>query len=296
MEIKQLECFVNLAETLNFSQTAQQLYLSQPAVTGQIKSLENELNVILFQRNRRSVKLTPAGQVFYHDVKRILESLYNAINRTKYEADQHLEKYVILYEDNSLAVHFLSKLICQFRKVHPEISVELKIANELTRKQLYHDHMIDFMFTVDEGLNEYENLAFEPLYQGKYVCVVSKNHHLTKKRSFSFSDFKNEHLVLLNPVNAPQEMKRLIEQITKECRHSSIQFCDSVFSGYTLVKSGMGMAIMPDFVCLDDQETEMIPVSGCEKLVYGVAWNRQYTSDDRKDFVRIAKEIYSKKT
>ena len=71
MDIKQLECFVSVAKTLNFSQTAQQLYLSQPAVTGQIKSLENELDIILFQRNKRTVKLTSAGYMFYHEVKQI---------------------------------------------------------------------------------------------------------------------------------------------------------------------------------------------------------------------------------
>lgn len=294
MDIKQLECFVSLAETLNFSQTAELLYLSQPAVTGQIKSLEIELDVILFQRNKRLVKLTPAGLMFYHEVKQILESLYNAINRTRFEAKQSLEKYVILYEDNLLAVKFLSKLIYQFKNVYPDISIELKIADDLTKKQLYQDHMIDFMFTVNEGLNEYENIAFEPLYTGKYVCVISQNHHLAKKRILNFNHLKKEHLILLNPVNAPQEMKRLIEQIKVQCPQSPIQFCDSVFSGYTLVKSGMGIAVMPDFVCLNDRETKMIPVSGCEELIYGVAWNQDNVTQDREDFVRIAKDIYSK--
>lgn len=294
MDIKQLECFVSLAETLNFSKTAELLYISQPAVTGQIKSLENELDVILFQRNKRLVKLTPAGLMFYHEIKQVLQALNNAINRTRFEAQKSLEKYVILYEDNLLAVKFLSKIIYQFRIVHPDIAIELKIADDLTKKQLYQDHMIDFMFTVDEGLNEYENIVFEPLYTGKYVCVISQNHHLSKEKIIDFKRLKNEHLILLNPVNAPQEMKRLIEQIKMQCLHSTIQFCDSVFSGYTLVKSGMGIAIMPDFVCLNDHETKMIPLSGCEKLLYGVAWNRDSASQDREDFVKIAKDVYLK--
>lgn len=296
MEIKQLECFISLAETLNFSQTAQQLYLSQPAVTGQIKSLENELGFVLFQRNKRMVRLTPAGLVFYHEIKQILETLYSAVSRAKFEADKSLEKYVILYEDNYLAVQFLSKLIYEFKKIHPDISIELKIADGLTRKQLYRDHLIDFMFTVNEGLNEYENICFEPLYTGQYVCVTGKNHNLAKQSLLIFSDLKNEHLVLLNPVNAPQEMKRLIEQVKISCQQSFIQFCDSVFSGYTLVKSGMGIAIMPDFVCLEDHETSRIPLSGCEQLIYGVAWNRKNMSKDRQDFVRIAKMIYAQST
>ncbi len=233
--------------------------------------------------------------MFYHEVKQILESLHNAINRAQFEAKQCLKKYVILYEDNYLAVRYLSKLIREFKKVHPDISVELKIANDLTRKQLYDDDMIDFMFTVNEGLNGYKNIVFEALYSGRYVCVISKHHPLSQHNMLDFSDLKKEELILLNPADAPQEMKRLIEKVKTECHDAAIQFCDSVFSGYTLVKSGMGIAIMPDFVCLTDQEVEMVPLSGCEELVYGVAWNRQHSCNDVSDFVKIAKAIYAKR-
>lgn len=206
-----------------------------------------------------------------------------------------MKKDVILYEDNYLAVHYLSKLIREFKKVYPDISVELKIANDLTRKQLYDDDMIDFMFTVNEGLNGYKNIVFEALYSGRYVCVISKHHPLSQHNMLDFSDLKKEELILLNPADAPQEMKRLIEKVKTECHDAAIQFCDSVFSGYTLVKSGMGIAIMPDFVCLSDQEVEMVPLSGCEELVYGVAWNRQHSCNDVSDFVKIAKAIYAKR-
>lgn len=292
MDIKQLECFVNLAETLNFSKTAELMYLSQPAVTGQIKSLEKEMGMIFFQRNKRAVKLTPAGEMFYHEMKQILELFYRAVNRAKYEANKYLEKFIILYEDNYLAVKYLSKLIYEFRQLHPDVSIELKIAHHDSKKQLYLDHMIDFMFTVDEGLDEYDNLVFEPLYQGKYVCIISPEHDFVNKKSLTFSDLNNEHLILLNPIQAPQEMKRLIDRISNECQQTSVQFCDSVFSGYTLVKSGMGIAVMPDFVCLEDQETVMIELAGYENIIYGVAWNRQSDSKNRQDFIKIAKKIY----
>lgn len=140
-----------------------------------------------------------------------------------------------------------------------------------------------------------KNIVFEALYSGRYVCVISKHHPLSQPNMLDFSDLKKEELILLNPADAPQEMKRLIEKVKTECHDAAIQFCNSVFSGYTLVKSGMGIAIMPNFVCLSDQEVEMVPLSGCEELVYGVAWNRQHSCNDVSDFAKIAKAIYAKR-
>ena len=69
MHLKQIECFIELSETLNFSETADNLSLTQPAVSHQIKSLEEELGVQLFSRNRRKVSLTRSGVSFYNDMK-----------------------------------------------------------------------------------------------------------------------------------------------------------------------------------------------------------------------------------
>ncbi|MNL65286.1 Hca operon transcriptional activator [compost metagenome] len=72
MNIQQLKCFVSLAETLNFSKTAEKLNLTQPAVSHNIKSLENELGILLFVRNKRTVNLTLAGNSFYEDMEGLL--------------------------------------------------------------------------------------------------------------------------------------------------------------------------------------------------------------------------------
>lgn len=294
MDIKQLECFMHLSENLSFSTTAQIMYQSQPAVSGQIKSLETELGIELFRRTKRSVSLTPAGESFYKDIKEILELLNQATIKAKYNAKKYSDKYIISYEDNFLAVKFLSKLVFEFRKLHPEIFLELKVTSHKIKNQLYLENKIDFMFTVYEGIKNLPDLNFEELYIGHYVCVIPKDHIFSKNTSITLKELYRENLILLNPTNAPEEMKRMLNKIEDSCSLAPKLYCDSVFSGYTLVKSGLGVAIMPDFVCLDDNEVIIIPLSSNERISYGVAWNKKNTNKVVTDFINIAKDTYSK--
>lgn len=293
MDIKQLECFIKLSETLNFSTTAQMMYQSQPAVSGQIKSLEMELGVELFRRSKRSVSLTPAGKSFYNDIKEVLELLNQAKIKAKYQAKNYSGKYSIAYEDNFLAVKCLSKLVYEFRKLHPEIFLELKVTSHKIKNQVYLEDKADFIFTVCEGLENLPDLNFEELYMGRYVCVMPQKHILSTSNAISLDELSKHNLILLNPTNAPEEMKRMLKKIEECCTLSPKLYCDSVFSGYTLVKSGLGIAIMPDFVCLDDGEVRVIPLLSDERISYGVAWNKKNTDKVVMDFVSIAKDIYS---
>ena len=72
MNTFQLSCFLAVAETLSFARASEQLNITQPAVTHQIRSLESELNARLFHRTTRSVEITPAGQLFLDDAREIL--------------------------------------------------------------------------------------------------------------------------------------------------------------------------------------------------------------------------------
>ncbi len=73
MNTKQLEYFISVAENLSFTKTAEKFYISQTAVTQQIKSLEEQINVTLFTRSKRHVELTPAGKVFLSEARTIIK-------------------------------------------------------------------------------------------------------------------------------------------------------------------------------------------------------------------------------
>ena len=99
MNIQQLKCFVSLAETLNFSTTAGKLNLTQPAVSHNIKSLENELGIILFVRNKRTVNLTLASNSFYVDMEGLLFRLDQSIKKAKLLSEKYESTLVIGYTE-----------------------------------------------------------------------------------------------------------------------------------------------------------------------------------------------------
>lgn len=294
MDIKQLECFIHLAETLSFSATAQIMYLSQPAVSGQIRSLENELEVRLFERTKRSVSLTTAGKSYYNDIKSILESLNQAKTKAKYHAKRYSQKYIIAYEDNFLAVNYLSKIIHKFREIHPEVFLELKVTPHHLKNQLYLENKINFMFTVYDGLDKLPDIAYKELYISHFVCVMPQNHVLSASPSISLETMVKYDLILLNPTNAPEEMRRMLHKIDEISDASSKLYCDSVFSGYTLVKSGYGIAIMPDFVCLECPDVTAVSIASNDYVSYGIAWNKNTSDNIAHDLINVAENIYPK--
>ncbi|WP_260265310.1 LysR family transcriptional regulator [Lactobacillus delbrueckii] len=83
MDLRQLEVFINLAESLNYSKTAENLHVSQPAVSRIIQRIEGEVSATLFYRNHREVQLTKNGKLFYDDSKSLINSYNKALQRTR---------------------------------------------------------------------------------------------------------------------------------------------------------------------------------------------------------------------
>ncbi|WP_303842026.1 LysR family transcriptional regulator [Selenomonas ruminantium] len=151
MNTQQLECFTTLAKTLNYAKTAEQLSLSQPAVSRQIQSLETELNAKLFNRTTRSVSLTPVGFQFLDDAQQMLSLYYHSL---EWISTFHKQKRTVLrigYADSDANLHRLS--------VH---QLDLVIG------------MKDAKFTADD-------IAFQKLREDAFVCVVNKQHPLAQK-------------------------------------------------------------------------------------------------------------------
>ena len=91
MNLQQLEYFLAVAKLLNFTRVAEKYFISQTAVTQQIKSLEEQLGVKLFNRTKRKVELTPAGTVFIEEAQAIINRTKEAITKTQAAATGFLE-------------------------------------------------------------------------------------------------------------------------------------------------------------------------------------------------------------
>ncbi|WP_411682163.1 LysR family transcriptional regulator [Clostridium thailandense] len=120
MNINQFECFVSLAQYLNFTKASRVMHITQPAFSRYISNLEDELGIVLFHRNKRSVVLTEAGKVFLEDVKRMLRHLNNGIINAK-QVQNRKSQILKIGFIGPFASYFLPKLLDNIRNTHPNI-------------------------------------------------------------------------------------------------------------------------------------------------------------------------------
>ena len=133
MELRQIRSFLSIAETLHFGRTAELIHLSQPALSLQIRALEEEVGVRLFERNRRKTTLTAAGVAFRDDAAAALSQLDQAIRRARLAANGKLGLLRIGFISTA-GSEIVPDIVRQFRELNPE--VEFSLRNILTAEQV----------------------------------------------------------------------------------------------------------------------------------------------------------------
>lgn len=292
MHIKQLECFVNLAETLSFSRTAELQYITQPTVTHQINTLENELRLKLFVRTKRKVELTPAGVSFYNDIKEVLIRTNIAITKAKHYALAFESNISIGYEGN-VEVKYLPNILSTFKEKFPHVHIYIKTADFKEKRNLFMNHNFDLIFTVKESINDISVVDYAELFTGRFVCVLPKDHSLANKTIIKIDDLQDQAIILLDSLKCPSEMARVQKDIQIQCPTSMFYFVDGPLISYTMIKGKLGIAVMPDFVCVEDPNLSIISMDLNDSISYGIAWHKNNELAQIKGFVSIAKEIYN---
>lgn len=124
MDIEQLEAFLSIASTKNFTKSAQQLYVAQPTITGRIQSLEDWVGKPLFERNNRTVSLTPVGQSFLPFAEQIVSLVRESKLAT--QLDGQYQTQLVIGGAGSIWKNSLLPHLKAFKENHPEISVSLR--------------------------------------------------------------------------------------------------------------------------------------------------------------------------
>lgn len=292
MYIRQLECFVQLCETLNFNETAELLYISQPAVSHQIKTLEEELGLKLFIRSKRNVTLTPAGLSFYNDIKDILTKTNLAVAKARNYSKDFKSNFSICCEGNLLELEIMPRILNKFTTDNPSVHMYMKHADYRECKNALLSQKQDIIFTVEENIQDLPDIHYEQLIRGRFVCVLPPSNHLSIHSTISINHLQTESLILLDPIKCPPEMSRVQNEIQMLCPNATTYYCDSSVISYTMIKGNIGIAVMPDFVCPKDSQLAVIPLDIPYRISYGIAWSLDNPKSEIKSFFQIAKEEY----
>lgn len=192
LSLRQLQVFESVARHLNHSRAAEELFLSQPAVSMQIKQTEQTIGMPLFEQVGKKLFLTDAGRELLHysrSVVALMQEMETVFNEMKGLEHGHLNIAVV-----STANYFMPQLLAKFIQVHPKIKVGLSVANrDAVLKQLA-ENVADLaiMGQPPEGTD----MLAEPFMQNPLVVIAAPSHALARKKKIQPKQLTHETFLL----------------------------------------------------------------------------------------------------
>lgn len=290
MNTFQLTCFLAVAETLNFAKAAELRGITQPAITHQIHTLETELNVKLFNRTTRTVKLTQDGQTFLHDARSIVTISERAIKRFENLPNQEIRTFSLgchIHGHLFLLPEVLQRISDYYPNLHPQIHV-------VPFKHLYRlleEDDVDVILAFQENSVKKMPFIYKELGKIPIVGYCAANHPLAKNSCLSITDLEHEKLILHDPKKSPDNITMLQMQLINTHTSSELFFCDSEEAAITLAQAGYGIAFLPGLHTTKTSSLVRIPMEGLKPLSFGLYYKTLSGNPILKDFVRLAKEI-----
>ncbi len=289
MELRQLKYFIKTAETLNFTEAARQLFITQSTLSQQIRQLETELQVQLFDRIGKRTYLTEAGTEFLPYAKQTVADSEGGVQRLR-----DLQN-IMAGELRIGAVFTLSDLltstIISFSKQYPNIKLVVvsRPVNELL--DLLKERKLDLILSYRPD-DEDNQIEFFPLFDSNLSVIVNYNHPLVAQREVSLELLKQYPLVLPSVGSQARTMiDRLLAsrhvQLTPQIEISSMTIM------MNLVETGHWIAVMSEMLIRGHEKLRAIPIAGKKTQMHPsvIVLKGIYQKLSAKEFMKILFEI-----
>ncbi len=244
MSDRRLQVFSTVARLLSFTKAAEELHMTQPAVTFQVRQLEEQFNTRLFDRTHNKVSLTRAGERVAIYAGRIFD-LYAEMESAVQDLTGDIGGSLTLGASTTNAEYLLPSLLGEFRASHPNIKLKLKVSNSEGIVSMVEENDIDL--GVVEAPVGNRHLLVETFYQDEMVVVVSPNHELANRGSaIHATDLQRFPFILREEGSGTREVigDYLLQH---DCDLSSMNIGMELGSPEALkgaVEAGMGISIL----------------------------------------------------
>ena len=246
LELRQMRAFLAVAEELHFGRAAARLGVAQPALSQQIRRLEQALDAELFLRSTRRVQLTEAGRVLLAEARRIVADVESAEAAVRRTARGETGALTVAF---AASVMFLAlpRIIRRFRAQFPGVRLELREMSTAQQLAGLHSGELDIGFVRQpspDGALHLEVVMHEPL-----LVAVARNHPLAGRARFPLRELAREDFVLFPRDVAPG----LHAQVLALCRDAGfapnvVQESRELYTTVSLVEAGVGVTIIPSSV------------------------------------------------
>lgn len=271
--LKQLKAFCAAARTGKMTHAADELFLSQSAISLQIKALEEELDAVLFERRGPRIQLTPDGRKFLDMARPLVEGIDALPGRFEKEVRGNLDSgEVVIAAGESTIIYILPDLVSRFRERYPDIHVRLRNVSGRDGLALIRDDEVDF--AVGSMLDVPSDISYTPMYTFDPALIMPTGHTLADKARIELEDIAPYGLIL-----PPRRLTtwRLVDRVFQQ--HGVPFKVVLEVGGWEVIKryveAGFGLSIVTS-ICLreDDQLIARNMNRYFQKRTYGVVSRR----------------------
>lgn len=241
MTTKQIEYILELAQTLNFNRAAENLYISQPTMTYQIKAAEEEIGFAIFERSGKGASLTPAGAQFVISLRSIHQALKEAIEQGQNFSTKFREDIRIALPNRS-AIYFLPKTMAAFSRIHPDISITPSFG--IHQHPFFSDEQ-DILFAMEYEMKRVPNVIEHHLFDSHFYLISETDDPLAQKEKVSTRDLIGRTLMVGG--GSPPVLRSLQQKIIQEIH---IDYFNSPDHDTTLtnIAAHRGICVAPGFL------------------------------------------------
>lgn len=290
IELRHIRYFLAVAELLHFRKAAEKLFISQPGLSRQIKEMEDNIGIKLFDRHNRQVKLTHTGLYLKEELSKNLKSLDAILHHAKLLEDGKDGKLNFGYVGSAMQ-KIIPELLLKFTEDHPNILFSLKeMDNGKQIEGLLSQH-IDIGFVRLERIPR--GLESHPVLKEPFCLVLPKHHTIDASNFKNLSQFKEEHFILFDPEYSASYYKKVME-IFDASGFSPIVSHNTIHAGsiYKLVENNFGVSIVPQsLINENNSKTKFIELHKIkQRTTLSAIWNKDNRNPILKNILSLIRK------
>ena len=241
MELRHLRYFVAVGEEEHFGRAAERLHVVQPALTRQVRQLEEEMGFALFERLKRGVRLTEAGKSFLEETRRLLADLGRSVDQARLVAEGTVGRLRVGFSDTATYSGELPSILRAFRARWPEVRLELSPSSSVGAGDLLRRQEVDVAF-VYAAPTDLRDLKTHAISVERWVLALPQAHPLAKRKRVKLADLKREPFVWFPRLVAPP----LYDRVLAACHAAGltldiVQEVNNPTTMLSLVAGGIGV-------------------------------------------------------
>ena len=295
MNLNQLEYFVSVAETLNFTRAAARCFISQTAMTQQIRSLEEKVGVPLLIRDKHHVELTPAGRIYLKEAKEILEKS-DAAMRLARSASEGMQGSLTIGYMRGYGQSEFPALLRAYRRKYPGIQIHLVRENMSVLMNRLEMGEIDLAMIVSPFTREYPDLHHTYLRNFQVMAVLPAGHPLADRPYLTYPSLKKEEFIMMEPADRPRDQMEESMLIYERGGYmpNVVALEGEAETLMLMISAGMGISLIPEYITRlyqNSAELRILPMvkadGSAETLPFEAAWSENNANPVVESFLEF---------